>query len=164
MKCDTVLQTGERRGQKCNRQATARHVGGFKCGMHARGIENEIPFDTAIHFGRNGITLSRALVDDYTELEPDPFGDHVLAQLDGYINFKMGAPLLREPLSMVSFHPYQSDQPLTHEFIAKNVAETAQYCLSNPDLFELGGPGLDQVRLLGLSYDNHTGLYRAQMA
>lgn len=175
VQCCAVIARGARRGERCGTLGARRFIEGWRCARHARGLTPCDPPDMLVHFGPAAQAPTLAALADGTEgvtLVPDVDGEALLANFD-YINCELpgGAPLFAQPeqrMPLAVYTPADADDPLgprlplTRTLVAAQLARVAAYVRSRPEHYAItGAPPLENVRLLGLNYDDRRGMWRA---
>lgn len=158
--CAGVLATGERRGQVCGKRGVALINGAWYCGIH-RSSNPWAPPPLCLY----DPPFPLAHPDSYVPVE-DPEGEERVASLGGYINIRVGAPLLNGetvPLALIS-----SVSPGTQGFskasLAAELASAIKEIAERPDVYRLGCTSLDGLRLEKITYDTTYNIFIAHLS
>ena len=174
MFCQEILRYGNRAGQTCGKPSvieTYTHQGLVHlCTQHARVRQSRpnVPplcsFKDDVH-GKKA-TIAAILANEYnddsvtTTTEEKDF----LQTLNGYMNFRIGAPFLRRgvvPLvAMADGVQFKNDVHFTKASLARAIAKCLSNLIERPDLYALGdNTHVERTRLGHIEYDNTIGMF-----
>ena len=187
-RCCAILKSGPRVGLPCNQPAvTVDRIPGNRgqpyCRRHAHQTINtggRRPANLLCSFDRiaEGVAegaakgvLIRDLLDLATAntlIPPKPEDEPYLEQLRGYINLRVGPPLLFEgtiPLVLFTEGTLQGHgPPFTAVLLAHELAKSIAYILSRPDVYILApNASLETLRLLRIEFDPYWHMFKAVM-
>ena len=151
-KCVAIVQSGERKGQICNKNT--KDPNGHYCGRHT----NE---SLLCEYLPNGYCLNGD-----SPFESYEFGRDTTSTLDGYINIRVGFPVFEGDESiplvlMSSIEP--GDLHFTKKTLAIELSKSIGYVLSRSDIYNVTLNGMSRMHLQSISYDNEYAIYRANI-
>lgn len=178
-----ILKSGSRTGQLCGRRATGSVTTADGqvtacCSMHRKQHTQQqrqrqanllCSFHNASD-GSGGVILTQLLTEERAARAiAEHHGDmeHVAA-LNGYINVRVGWPVLRDesvPLALFPEGWQTQNVSFTPALLAHHLAKSVAYILSRPDVYALApGAALDSLALDRIVYDDYMGMYIAQLS
>ena len=143
MECTATLRSGV----LCGKPARYPCYGKMYCGRHKK--------EDTILAEYDDLPLANL---DFRLLKNDPLADSNLQRLNGYINIKIGWPVFVHgescPLVLIS-----NEEHFTRITLAEKIVDSIKYFLSNPEVYELCGFQLEDLKLDRITYDVNYGIF-----
>lgn len=159
--CAGILTTGERRGQACGKRGIALINGAWYCGRHRQGTNPWAPPLLCYYDPPFPLAHPEAYVP--TE---DAEGEEKVASLNGYINIRVGAPVLNAetvPLALISTVS-PGTQGFNKESLARELASAIGEIVERPDVYDLACTSLEGLHLEKITYDTTYNIFIAQLS
>ena len=116
---------------------------------------------TLVNYGKDGLSFD----DMEKDIEPDPIGECACKLLKGYINVRIGSPILYEDLPLV----YMSNidgygEHFDRMSLAKCLKSTIEYLFTRPDIYTIQpNTTMSNIRLMSIRYDTYYGHFVAMI-
>lgn len=164
-KCNTVLKAGRVCGSRAKFYNPMKQE--YYCSRHNTLSSDEVKrinSNYLCQYGKDGLAFYD--IDSHFEsIEADPIGDEAIKLLKGYINIRIGSPLLFESMPLVYMSKIQGyGDNFDRKSLAKCLKDSIEYILSRKDIYAIQSDvDLFNLRLMSIRYDTYYGHYVAEL-
>lgn len=178
MACCAQLKSGPRRGQPCGKRGIVQEGEDWFCGRHAPNVDGHenIPLprqppprpqmarNVLCEFKPNGIPLADVDLFDLL-VEPCEESEKRLKLLKGYINIRIGEPVLLNDntLPFVFMSHLSGEEHFNRKLIAKKLSKNVEYVLSRQDVYNVGEYTLPELKLHTITFDAMRNIFVAHI-
>lgn len=168
--CMAIIKSGARVGEVCNCQPFIYNpfLEEWHCKRHNKLNASQVSRinSTVLCTYEGGLRLGELDIDAaVAALKPDPIGEYNAKTLKGYINVKIGEPVLFEYLPLVFMSNLQGfGEHFDRVTLAKSLKTSLEYILSRPDIYAFKeGAGIDNVYLTRIWWSAYYGRFIADL-
>lgn len=153
--CCSILKSGPRRGNECGKNGILEYNGNWYCGSHRPSLRE---INALCKYSPNGLLFQNIdfMDEDYV----------ALTNLNGYINIRIGKNILynNEKLSLVLMSCISpGEEHFTKLTLAKELKKEIEWVLDHPDLYDLAGYSINDLKLNEITYDSEHNIYVAEI-
>ena len=157
--CAALIKSGQRKGSICLKNGIWQLHGLWYCHHHKPNMNR----NALCTFAPNGLPFNAIETTELTESRQD---DENLLRLNGYCNIRVDQNVLfgtdKLPLALMTQNTSGNPQ-FTKRSIVQELKNSLEFVFENPDIYNLAGYSLDELKIEAITYDDYYHIYVAEI-